>query len=181
MHYHFCSFGCREDYIGKASGLDLEFSVSACSRPRRNGETDGKDYYFLSREEFRQKIEEDAFVEWEEVYPGSFYGTLKSELERIWSQGKHVIFDVDVYGGINLKNIFGPRAFAVFIAPPSLEELKNRLLGRSSDSEESIRERLEKAREELSLQSHFDHVLINDDLAAAQSEIYQQIHHFLTP
>ncbi len=163
-----------------ASGLNLEFSVSACSRPMRQGETHGKDYYFLTVNEFRQKIEEQAFIEWEEVYPGSFYGTLKSEIERIWAEGKHVIFDVDVYGGIQLKKIFGDTALAVFIAPPSLEVLKERLTIRSSDSEESIRERLEQAREELSLQNQFDFILINDQLSHAQNQLYQKISSFLT-
>lgn len=159
----------------------LEFSVSACSRPQREGETHGKDYYFLSPEQFREKIEMNEFVEWEEVYPGSYYGTLKSELDRIWSKGKHVIFDVDVYGGINLKKIFGDIALSVFIAPPSVEILEQRLLSRGTDSAESIRKRLDKSREELALQSHFDIIIINDHLPTAQSEISSQIHSFLNP
>lgn len=157
----------------------LEFSVSACSRPKREGETHGRDYYFLSAEQFREKIEAGDFVEWEEVYPGSYYGTLKSELDRIWSKGKHVIFDVDVYGGINLKKIFGEISLSVFIAPPSIEILKQRLISRGTDSEESIRKRIGKSLEELQLQSHFDVVIINDHLPTAQSEIYTQIHSFL--
>jgi guanylate kinase len=159
----------------------LEFSVSACSRPQREGETHGKDYYFLTPEQFREKIDMNEFVEWEEVYPGSYYGTLKSELNRIWSKGKHVIFDVDVYGGINLKKIFGDVAYSIFIAPPSVEILEQRLVSRGTDPEESIRQRLAKAREELELQSHFDYVIINDHLPTAQSEIYTQIHTFLNP
>jgi len=157
----------------------LEFSVSACSRPKREGETHGRDYYFLSAEQFREKIEAGDFVEWEEVYPGSYYGTLKSELDRIWSKGKHVIFDVDVYGGINLKKIFGEISLSVFIAPPSVEILQQRLISRRTDSEESIRKRIGKSLEELQLQSHFDVVIINDHLPTAQSEIFTQIHSFL--
>lgn len=161
------------------SGLDLAFSISACSRKRREGEINGKDYYFLTQEEFRNKIEKQEFVEWQEVYPGSFYGTLKSELDRIWTMGKHVIFDVDVYGGINLKKIFSDIALSVFIAPPSVEVLRERLLIRGTESEESINNRIGKAIEELSQKNKFDICIINEQLPKTQTEIYQIINSFL--
>ncbi|HNS30179.1 MAG TPA: guanylate kinase, partial [Tenuifilaceae bacterium] len=106
---------------------ELEFSISACSRPKREGEVNGRDYHFLSVDEFKKRIEADEFVEWEEVYPGSFYGTLKSEVERIWQKGHHVVFDVDVKGGLNIKRLYGHRALAIFVMPPSIEELQKRL------------------------------------------------------
>lgn len=162
------------------SELGLEFSVSACSRPMREGEIHGKDYYFLDPQEFRQKIEEGEFVEWEEVYPGSYYGTLKIELDRIWNSGRHVIFDVDVFGGINLKKIFGERALSLFIAPPSVEELEKRLRNRSLDDEESIKKRLSKARLELEQQFAFDVVIINDVLSIALEQAEDSIRNFLS-
>ena len=145
-------------------GLKLEFSVSACSRNPRENEIHGRDYYFLSVEEFRSRIENNEFVEWEEVYRDHFYGTLKSELERIWEAGNHVVFDVDVVGGINLKKIFGDDAFAVFVKPPSLEVLEQRLRDRSTDTEEKIKARLDKASEEMEYADRFDVVLVNDSL-----------------
>lgn len=159
--------------------LQLEFSVSACSRGMRTGETNGVDYFFLSPEEFRQKIAAGDFVEWQEVYPGSYYGTLKSELERIWNSGHHVIFDVDVFGGINLKKIFGDRALSVFIAPPSIAVLEERLTNRAMDNERSIQQRLSKAKLELEQQSAFDVVIVNDNLQKAYSETVDIIKSFL--
>lgn len=147
--------------------LGLEFSVSACSREPRRNETNGKDYYFLGLEGFKKKIKEGAFVEWEEVYTNNFYGTLKSEMERIWSEGKTVIFDVDVMGGLNLKKQFKDQAFAIFVQPPSYEELEKRLRGRSTESEEKINQRMDKAKKELAFDSDFDTILINDDLMEA--------------
>lgn len=149
------------------SGIGLEFSVSACSRDPRPTEKDGKDYHFLGIEGFQKKIEENAFVEWEEVYTNNFYGTLRSEVERIWKNGNAVIFDVDVVGGLNLKQIFGSQALAIFIQPPSYDELERRLRFRSTETEEKIAQRMAKARKELSAASEFDHVLINDDLDKA--------------
>ena len=162
------------------AGLGLEFSVSACSRPKREGETDGRDYFFLSPENFKQKIAAEEFVEWQEVYPGSFYGTLYSELQRIWNNGHQVIFDVDVFGGINLKKIFKEKALSIFIAPPSLEILEFRLRNRGMDLEESILKRLHKAKLELEQQTYFDKVVINDDLLKAQQETIYLITSFLS-
>ncbi len=149
---------------------DLAFSVSACSRPKRPGEQDGVDYYFLTPDTFRRKIEENAFLEWEEVYPGSYYGTLRSELDRIWQQGKHVVFDVDVAGGLNIKKQFPARSLAMFIRPPSLEVLRERLTNRGTESSESLQKRLGKAEKELSYASQFDHIIVNDVLADAIEE-----------
>ena len=147
--------------------LGLEFSVSACSREPRKNETNGKDYYFLGVEGFQKKINEGAFVEWEEVYTNNYYGTLSSELERIWSHGKSVIFDVDVIGGLNLKKLFGEQALAIFVQPPSVEELERRLRGRSTETEEKINQRIGKAKNELTYADQFDEILINDDLDQA--------------
>jgi guanylate kinase len=149
------------------SDLDMEFSVSACSRDPRPTEKDGKDYHFLGIEGFQKKIEENAFVEWEEVYTNNFYGTLRSEVERIWKKGNAVIFDVDVVGGLNLKQIFGANALAIFVQPPSYDELERRLRFRSTETEDKIAQRMAKARKELGAASEFDHVLINDDLDKA--------------
>lgn len=144
---------------------DLGFSISASTRDRRGRtEKDGKDYYFLTQEDFRSRIKNEEFIEWEEVYEGNFYGTLKSEIERIWQEGKNVIFDVDVKGGINLKNYFGDRALAVFVKVPSLEVLKTRLNDRGTDSEASISRRLFKVEFEMGFEDKFDVTLINEDL-----------------
>ncbi|MEI7661154.1 MAG: guanylate kinase [Bacteroidota bacterium] len=159
----------------------LEFSVSACSRAKRSEESDGKDYYFISTETFREKIDRDEFVEWQEVYPGSFYGTLKSEMDRIWMQGKTPIFDVDVVGGLNLKKYFGPQALAIFIQPPSIEELENRLRNRASESDESLRKRIDKAAYELDFATRFDEIIINDDLKIKCIEIVDMVNSFLLP
>jgi len=150
---------------------DLGFSISASTRDRRGRtEQDGKDYHFLSPEAFKEKIDNDEFIEWEEVYAGNFYGTLKTEIERIWSEGKNVIFDVDVKGGINLKKYFGERALAIFVKVPSLEVLTNRLKERATESEESLSRRLFKAKFEMTFQDKFDIVLVNEELDASLSE-----------
>jgi len=157
----------------------LEFSVSACSREPRVNEEHGKDYYFLGLEGFRKKIAEQAFVEWEEVYTDNYYGTLKSEIERIWSQGNSVIFDVDVIGGLNLKKQFGDAALAVFVQAPSIDVLEKRLRGRSTESEDKIRQRMEKAANELSYADRFDVRLVNDDLEAACQKALTLVTEFL--
>lgn len=160
--------------------IGLEFSVSACSRDPRPNETHGKDYYFLGVEGFKKAIEDGSFIEWEEVYTDNFYGTLRSELERIWNDGKAVIFDVDVVGGLNIKRIFGEHALAVFVQPPSYEILEERLRGRSTESEEKINMRLAKAKQELSRVSEFDYVLLNDDLEKACAEAKTVVQQFLS-
>jgi len=162
------------------AGLDLEFSVSATSRQKRPEETDGQDYYFLSADAFRKKIEDGAFLEWEEVYKDHFYGTLKSEVERIWSNGKHVIFDVDVVGGLNIKKQYKDLALAVFVMPPTPEHLEQRLRGRSTESEENLKKRLDKANHELSFADQFDEILINDDLEKAKNEATILVKKFLS-
>lgn len=150
---------------------DLGFSISASTRDKRGRtESHGKDYYFLSPEEFKRKIDADEFIEWEEVYEGNFYGTLKSEIERIWQGGKDVIFDVDVKGGLNLKKYFGDRALAVFVKVPSLEVLKERLSDRGTESAESLSRRLFKAKFEMSFQDQFDVVLVNENLDKSLTE-----------
>ena len=161
------------------ANIGLAFSVSACSREPRPNETDGKDYYFLGLEGFRKLIEEDAFIEWEEVYTDNYYGTLRSEIERIWSEGKTVIFDVDVVGGLNIKRIFGDQALAIFVQPPSYDELEKRLRLRSTESEEKINMRMAKARKELSSASEFDVILINDDLEVACAESKRIVTEFI--
>jgi guanylate kinase len=161
------------------SGLNLEFSVSATTRALRGSEKDGVDYFFLPVNEFRRRIDNGEFVEWEEVYKDVFYGTLKSELARIWSEGKHVLFDVDVVGGLTLKNKFKAESIAIFIMPPSVEELENRLVKRGTDSNEKIRVRVEKAGEELKLAGSFDSVIVNNELEKAKEEAYNTVATFL--
>ena len=161
------------------SGLNLSFSVSATTRPLRGNETDGEDYFFLTVPEFKKKIENNEFVEWEEVYKDLFYGTLKSELERIWANGNHVLFDVDVKGGISLKNKFGTNSIAIFIMPPSVEELENRLVKRGTDTPEKIRIRVEKARDELKLANQFDTIIVNHQLDKAKEETLKIVASFL--
>jgi guanylate kinase len=158
---------------------DLEFSVSACSRPKREGERHGADYYFLSPEAFREKIEKGEFLEWEEVYPGSYYGTLHSEVERIWKGGKHVIFDVDVAGGINIKKQYPEQALSIFVMPPSIEELRSRLVNRGTETEETLARRLGKAEEEISFSNEFDQIVVNDDLRQATGQAVELINAFL--
>lgn len=163
-----------------AAGLNLEFSISACTRDRRGrSEVHGKDYYFLTPEEFKQKIDNDEFVEWEEVYPGNFYGTLKSEVQRIWDAGNHVIFDVDVKGGINLKKYFKEDALAVFVKVPSLEILKKRLNDRGTESEDSLSRRLFKAEFEMSFEPQFDVTIVNADLPEAEGEARSLVENFI--
>ena len=166
-------------HLLKQEELNLEFSISATSRAKRGDEIDKKDYYFLSFEAFKKKIEEEAFVEREEVYTNNFYGTLKSEMQRIWSQGKTVIFDVDVVGGLNLKKEFGDNAMAVFVQPPSFEELESRLRGRSTETEDKIRQRMEKAAKELAFAEEFDHILVNDNLLEAFKKAEELVKNFL--
>lgn len=157
----------------------LEFSVSACSRPKRAGETNGKDYYFIGLEGFKEKIREDAFLEWGEVYKDHFYGTLASEVERIRNKGRHVIFDVDVYGGLNIKKQYGGSALAIFIMSPSVEVLEERLRKRSSDAEENILKRIDKARHEIEKAGKFDTIIVNDDLDTAIAEAKKLVSDFL--
>ena len=145
----------------------LVFSVSACSRLKRADEKDGTDYYFITGDEFRERICRNEFVEWQEVYPGNYYGTLKSELARIRINGKIPIFDVDVIGGLNLKKYFGEGALAIFVQPPSIEVLENRLVNRKSESEASLKKRIAKAEKELTLANKFDKIIVNDDLEKA--------------
>lgn len=161
------------------SGINLEFSISATTRSPRKNERHGKEYYFLPVDEFRQKVDNGEFVEWEEVYANHLYGTLKGELNRIWSAGNHVIFDVDVKGGINLKRIFGDKALSIFVMPPSIEELERRLTFRATDSDEIIKMRVEKAEKEIGLADKFDHIVINNDLQQAEREVYELVTSFL--
>jgi guanylate kinase len=154
-----------------ADNPNLGFSISACTRDKRGrAEENGQDYYFMTPEEFRAKIEEEAFVEWEEVYPGAYYGTLKSEIERIWDSGKHVIFDVDVKGGLALKNYYKDRALAVFVKVPTLEMLEDRLRSRGTETEESLSKRIFKMKFEWAFQDKFDVILVNDQLEDAVKE-----------
>lgn len=157
----------------------MEFSVSATSRAPRGEEQDGREYYFLTTEEFRKMIAEDKFVEYEEVYEGRFYGTLKSECERIWSAGHVIIFDVDVKGGVNLKKYFGDAALSIFIQAPSVEVLRQRLVNRGTDSPEAIEERVAKAEEEMTYAPQFDYVLVNDELQTAYAESEKVVEDFL--
>ena len=159
--------------------LPLGFSVSATSRKPRGKEENGKDYHFLNEDGFRKKIKENAFVEYEEVYNGSFYGTLKSELERIWKTGKHVLFDIDVKGGLNIKAQYPEKTFAVFVKPPSVKELEKRLRDRGTENEYKIQERLNKSAAELKFSKDFDAVLINDDLNKAKEEVQRLVEKFL--
>jgi len=159
--------------------LNLEFSISATSREARGEEVDGKDYYFLSLKEFKNKIKAEEFLEWEEVYRDNFYGTLKSEVERIWSKGKHVIFDIDVVGGIDIKRIYPERTLSVFVKPPSIEELKIRLKKRSTESEDKINMRVAKASIELATAPQFDFIIENDNLDVALKEAEELAHSFL--
>ncbi len=159
--------------------LGLEFSISATSRGMRHTETNGKDYYFLTSDEFRKKIENDEFLEWEEVYSGTFYGTLKSEVERIRNNGKHVIFDVDVVGGCNIKKYYGNEALAIFVQPPSVDELRNRLVCRSTDEPEVIEKRVAKAEYELTFAEKFDVILVNNELETACKKAEQLVLEFI--
>lgn len=163
-----------------SEGLGLEFSVSATSRPMRANEVDGRDYFFLSVDEFRGRIAAGEFVEYEEVYPGRFYGTLRSELERIWAAGHHAIFDVDVVGGLDLKEIYQTKALALFVSPPSLEALEHRLNHRNTETPETLRMRVEKAEHEMTFRERFDAVIVNDDRERACTEATALVRTFLS-
>jgi guanylate kinase len=160
---------------------ELEFSVSATSRPLRGDESHGSDYYFFTVEEFKKRVEEGAFVEWEEVYPGQMYGTLHAEVDRIWRKGHHVIFDVDVKGGINLAKKYGERALSVFVMPPNMQALEHRLRLRNTEPESKIRMRLAKAQRELDDAVQFDTVLLNDNLEDALVRAEDMVRGFLNP
>ncbi len=163
----------------KSNFPELEFSVSATTRPKRVGEKHGRDYYFLTRDKFIELIGEKAFLEWQEVYPGQFYGTLHSEVERITDRGKSILFDIDVQGAMNLKKEFQGKSMAIFIKPPSLQILMDRLRNRGSESNEQLRKRIIKLKEELSYESAFDRVLVNDDLSNALFEAENIVDEFL--
>ena len=158
---------------------DLEFSVSACNRERRHNEINGEHYYFMATEDFKEKISQNLFLEWEEVYPNQFYGTLLSSVDNIWSEGKNVIFDVDVKGALNIKDKFQTNCLAIFIAPPNIKTLGERLIKRATDVDQNIQTRLAKAEEELQYQDKFDHVIINDDLSIACKNAKELVNNFL--
>jgi len=160
---------------------ELEFSISATTREARGDEVDQKDYYFISKEEFLHRIAKKQFVEFEEVYSGTFYGTLRQEIERIWDTGKTVIFDIDVEGGMHLKRKYEDQAMAIFVQPPSLEVLKERLSGRGTDSPAKLQERFDKAEKELNYAPQFDIILKNHDLQTACNEAEELVRNFLTP
>lgn len=162
------------------SGLDLEFSISACSRKKRDYEVQGKDYYFMSADEFREKIRNDEFVEWEEVYDDHYYGTLKSEVEKIRNAGRNVIFDVDVIGALNIKKMYGEDALAIFIQPPSEEVLEERLRKRNTERQSELQKRLKKARYELGFSDKFDLVIVNDKLEKAIMEAENVVRDFIS-
>lgn len=166
-------------YLLHQEDLDLEFSISAASRKPRGLEIHGKDYYFLSIREFKDKIKADEFLEWEEVYRDNFYGTLKSEVQRIWDKGKNVIFDIDVVGGLDIKRIYPEKTLAIFVKPPSIEELKIRLKNRKTESEDKINMRVAKASTELATAPQFDAIVTNDDLEKAKAEVYQLVKKFV--
>ena len=160
-------------------GINLEFSISATTRAPRGRETDGNEYYFLSVNDFRERVKKGDFIEWEEVYKDQLYGTLKSEIDRIWSHGNHVLFDVDVKGGINLKDIFKHDAISIFIMPPSTNELEKRLQHRGTDNPEKIKMRVAKATEEMKLADQFDNIVVNDRLEEAESDVYRIVFSFI--
>ena len=166
-------------YLLEQQELNLEFSISATSREKRGLEVDGKDYHFISLEAFKKHIDNGEFVEWEEVYHNNFYGTLKSEVERIWEKGKHAIFDIDVSGGLRIKRKFPEQTLAVFVQPPSIEEMEKRLRNRKTDSEEKIVERVNKAEREMQFAKDFDLILVNDDLSKAKQEAYSMVNNFI--
>lgn len=158
---------------------ELRFSISATTRSKREYETDGKDYYFLSTEDFKAKLANDEFLEWQEVYANQFYGSLKSEVERIWQNNQTVIFDVDVLGGLNIKKFYGDKALSVFIKAPSIEELEKRLRNRGTETPETLKKRLDKAEYEMSFSDQFDTIILNDDLATAQQEMVELVRSFI--
>jgi guanylate kinase len=167
-------------YLLSKPELKLAFSVSAASRAKRPNEVDGKDYYFLSPDEFRSRIATGDFLEWEEVYENQYYGTLRSEIDRIHAEGKTVIFDVDVVGGLNIKKQFGDAALAIFVQPPSVKELENRLKRRDTESDESLAKRVAKAEEELTFANRFDVVVVNDVLDDAKKKAYRLVADFIS-
>jgi len=171
--------GCgKSTLIGKIyddPDLALDFSVSCTSRLPRPGEVDGRDYYFITDEEFRRRIAANEFIEWEEVYAGTCYGTLKSEVERVAEAGKNLLLDIDVKGGVNVKKMYGPQAITVFVQPPSLQELERRLRSRGTDDEQSIRKRLDKAEYELQFAPQYDHQIVNDNLDEAAARLRETI------
>ena len=158
---------------------NIEFSVSACNRKKRAGEVDGKNYHFLSTNEFNVKIKEGSFLEWEEVYPNKYYGTLNSSVNEIWQEGKHVIFDIDVVGALNIKNKLQDDCLAIFISPPSYSILKERLLARGTEQDDDLKIRLAKAKEELDFQDKFDYIIINDNLSDACEKAFNLVKDFL--
>jgi len=159
--------------------LNLAFSISAASREKRGEEVDGKDYYFISIKKFKKLIKKEKFIESEEVYKNHFYGTLKKEVKRLRKEGKNVIFDIDVIGGLNIKKQFPKKTLAIFVQPPSIEEMERRLRNRQTDSEEKIIERVAKAKKELSFAKDFDVILVNDDLDLAKKEAYVLVENFI--
>lgn len=163
----------------KQPDLNLSFSISTTSREPRGKEKDGVDYYFISVEEFKKRIENNEFLEWEEVYTNNFYGTYKSEIERLNTLGKNILFDIDVFGGINVKKLFGNQALSIFIQPPSIDELRRRLENRQTDSAEKIMMRLAKAQKEMEQAIHFDQIIINDNLQTAIKQTEKVIRDFL--
>ncbi len=175
--------GCGKSTIINAlldkGEIDMQFSISATNRQPRVGERHGVNYYFLTDEEFRRLIAEDAFVEYEEVYPGRFYGTLKSEIARITGEGHNVILDIDVKGGVNVKKLFGDGAVSIFVKPPSVEVLRQRLIGRATDSMDAIEQRVSKAEYEISFATEFDVIVVNDDLNQAIDEVGTVIKNFI--
>jgi guanylate kinase len=166
-------------HLLKQPELNLDFSISATSRKPRGKEINGEDYYFMSLKNFKKQIEKDNFIEWEEVYTNNFYGTLKKEINRIWKLGKHVIFDIDVVGGLNIKKKFPKNTLAVFVQPPSIEEMERRLRNRKTDSEEKIKERVAKAEKELKFAKDFDVILVNDNLDEAKNKAYKLVEKFV--
>jgi len=182
-----CIILCAPSGAGKTSitkyllqqNLNLKFSVSACNREARSEETNGVDYHFLTTQNLKKRIEEDDFIEWEEVYKDNYYGTLKSEINKIWESGNSVIFDVDVEGGLSLTKHFGEKALAIFIDPPSFEALEERLRARGTEDEEKIQKRLAKAGKEMEYSKWFDHIIVNDNLETAQQEAFTLVKSFL--
>ena len=166
-------------HLLKQKDLNLDFSISATSRAPRENEENGKDYYFMSLDEFKTHIKNDDFLEWEEVYRDNFYGTLKKEVERIWEQGKHVVFDIDVVGGLDIKHIYPERTLAVFVEPPSIEELKIRLKKRKTETEDRINMRVAKASIEMATAPQFDFIIVNNDLQTALEESYNLVKNFI--
>lgn len=158
----------------------MRFSVSATTRPKRDNEIDGRDYFFLTEDEFKSRLESGEFLEWEEVYPGRFYGTLRSEVERILNEGYIAIFDVDVVGGLQIKKHFGKQLMDVFVMPPSVDELHRRLVARATESEDSLMKRVSKAEKELQYAFRFNHVIVNADLDQARKEAEEKVNAFLT-